>query len=181
MFFTYSNGQHYPDTSNHISFEAPAGVGNTNDVLYPRQSFDPSSTANTPRDDVFEAITKKGVNPPPYNFVFLDVCNSAYNTEFADGFGIPTSGNTDRALLGWNGWVEDSDVNNQWTKLLYGYLQSGQTLSLALVNADKIVGGPPQDNNPNSPNHNLPCPHPVQGDAGMTLHNAVYQGKNWFR
>lgn len=181
VFFTYSHGQDAPDAANHVYFEAPAGVGNSNGLIYPNKGDDPSSTTQTPRDDVAEAVTKKGVNPPPYNFVYLDICNGALNTEFADGFGVSATGNTDRALLGWGGLVEDSAVNQQWTQLLYSYLQSGQTLTQALANADKIPGGPPQEENPNSPNYKLPCSHPVKGDGAMTLHSVVYQGTKWFR
>lgn len=182
-FFTYNYGQHYPDSNNHLFFEPPAGVGNSNGVLYGSQSLDPTSTAQNPRNDIAEAVAAKGVNPHPYNFIYLDICNGGYNSEFADGFGVSASGNTDRAFLGWNGWVEDSEVNQNWTALLYAYLQSGQTLSAALMNADQIVGGPPQDNNTNSPNHGLACPHPVFGDSAMTLHGTVYQGAagSWYR
>ena len=183
VFFTCNHGNEMPDANDHIYFEPPAGVGNSNGLIYGNQSVDPSSTQANPRNDVAEAVALKSVNPPPYNFVYLDVCNGASNTELANGFGISASGKSDRAFLGWNGWVDDSEVNQNWTQLLYAYLQSGETLSQALREADQIPGGPPQDNNPSNPTYHLPCPHPVYGDNAMTLHGTVYMGAkgSWFK
>ena len=180
-FFTYSYGQHYPDTSNHLFFEPPAGVGNSNGVLYGSQSFDPTSTAQNPRNDIAEAVAAKGVNPPPYNFVYLDICNGGYDTEFSNGFGI-TASSTDRAFLGWNGWVDDSGYNQNWTTYFYGYLHSGETLNQAIMDADMATPRP-VDNNQNDASYHLKCSYLISGDGAMTLHGTVYQGVvgSWFK
>jgi len=182
-FFTYSYGLHYPDANNHIYFEPPAGVGNSNGVLYGNQSFDPSSTAQNPRNDIAEAVAAKGVNPPPYNFVYLDICNGGYDSEFANGFGLSESGTTDRAFFGWNGWVDDSGFNQNWTTYLYSFLQGGETLNKAIMDADMSPNGRPVDNNMNDASYHSKCPYLLGGDGAMTLHGTVYQGVtgSWFK
>ncbi len=178
-FFTCSHGNETPDASNHIYFEPPAGVGNSNGVLYGNQSFDPSSTAQNPRNDVAEAVASKSVNPPPYNFVYLDVCNGGLNIDFANGFGISAS-STDQAFIGWAGVVADNSVNLQWTGRLYNALASGETLQASIATADTAD---PTHNVPLDLNTNSPCPRPVTGDLNMTLHGTVYQGTtgSWFK
>jgi len=135
-FFTCNHGNETPDANNHVYFEPPAGVGTSNGLIFGNQRVDTSSTTANPRDDVAEAVAKKHSYPPPYNFVYLDVCNGALNSEFADGFGVSASGNTDRALLGWAGVVADNQVNLQWTGRLYTALASGKTLQASVAAAD---------------------------------------------
>ena len=179
-FFTCNHGNDKPDANSHTYFEAPAGVGNINDVLYGNQSFDPSSTPQQKRDDIAEAVAKKNVYPPPYNFVYLDVCNDAATSDFVKGFGIPTSGSSDRALIGWAGEVSDNSVNALWTNRLYGALAGGLTLQASVLAADT---SDPMNNVPLDVNTKLPCSRPILGDPSMTLHGTVYQGPtgNWFK
>jgi hypothetical protein len=178
-FFTCNHGNETPNANNHIYFEPPAGVGNLNGIIFGNQSVDPSSTQASPRDDVAEAVAKKNVTIPPYNFIYMDLCNGALNPEFSNGFGI-LMGSTDRAFLGWSGVVADNNANLQWTGRLYVALASGSTLKASIAAADTTdpTSGVPIDVNTHSP-----CLRPVTGDLNMTLHGTVYQGTtgSWFK
>jgi len=129
----------------------------------------PNATAVTAAD-VSAAVAQKGANRPPFNFVHIDACHSADNATLANAFGMTTIGPNDRAFLGFSTQALDDAVSEAWTARVWLNLHAGQTLTMALNNAD----------GPGMPDEYVQNDHAAlwqaYGDMYMTLRATYYLG-----
>jgi len=89
--------------------------------------------------EVAAQVANKGWYPP-YNFVFVDGCQSASTTSLASAFGVvgPTGGAlTDRAFVGWLTVSDSRDL--PFTQTLWAWLAAGAELAQAYTEAKKTI------------------------------------------
>lgn len=182
-FFTYAHGLDDTSGSERIWFGATDNIVDNFGNDYHIYGSHNSAPAQPPQNGVAEAVANKSLNQPPYNFVFLDTCNSAFEYDLCSGFGIlPNPGvGDDQAFLGWQTSVEDSLLNAAWSDYIYQDLQNGQTLDYAIHDANQYYLSTllHQSTNPLSG----PAQPQRLGDGSLTLHGTVYQGQlhQWFK
>jgi hypothetical protein len=154
LFYTYTCGAY--DSQTGITSFADCNYGLNNDWDYAAHAI--TST------EVATAVGNKTSSQPDYNFAFINAGDSAIDDDMAIAFGV--TGINDRAYLGWDGGVDDSQDVQDWNYYFWQQLLGGSsahTIDAALAwcannGYDPAVwnsgGGLPQ----------------VYGDGDTTLH-----------
>jgi hypothetical protein len=123
-------------------------------------------------------VGTKGVDVPPYNFVFIDGCEASGDNSLADAFSVI---DTDRAFLGWSNAYYIDQAHRRWVNDLWSNLDYGETLHDAVIDAN--IDSPVSGTNALSDIYGaVPAVPREFGDGAMRLHG-VYRGSGnaWYR
>jgi hypothetical protein len=178
-FFTITHGNEGDFTDSYFS---PA----------PNAQYDPNVSVTW--QDITQALSLENPNAPnfnhdlaPYNFVYLDSCESVgytshpVNYNLANSFGIYQL-NNDRAFLGWHNEVINNAYNFQtWNERLWNDLINGHTILDAVLRS--CADSQPQGESVHGVEVYVNVKPVIVGDGRLKLHG-VYLGidaSQWFR
>jgi hypothetical protein len=90
--------------------------------------------------DVATAVGRKSSGQPPYNFVMLNACENAGETDkdithnFSAAFSV--DGKVDQGMLAWHNFIQGSIQNADWTDRYWKRLAQGDTIMAAYLTSD---------------------------------------------